>query len=165
MSENLEKQLLTQLKSHARLSNQDLADMTNVPVEQVAKTIQKLEKNGTIIQYTTILNESCLNEEKETIRALIEVSVRPEKKTGYDALAKRISHHPNVVGHYLISGNYDFLIIVEGSSLQEISQFVSGLASLENVRSTGTHFILKKYKENGVAFPTEKPESRLAIIP
>ncbi len=163
--DTLETLLLSHLKKNARLSIQDLVDMTRATAKEIEEILDNLEKSGAIAQYTTIINEDLLKKSPSLIRALIEVSVRPEKKTGYDAVAKRISAHPNVVSHYLLSGNYDFLVIVEGSTLQEISQFVSELASLENVRSTGTHFILKKYKESGVHFLSEESENRLAIVP
>ena len=163
MSKKLEQDILNLLKENARLGNRDIADCLGTSESDVHTIIQKLEKNGTILKYTAIINEA--KPEKELIRALIEISVRPEKKSGYDAIAKRISNHPSVVGHYLISGNYDFLVLVEGETFQDISGLVSELASIENVRSTGTHFILKKYKENGVPFVSDELENRLPIIP
>ena len=159
-----EKELVRLLKENARYTSEDLALMTALSTVEVEGLIKAWEADGVILRYTTLFNEEKFKEEHPKIRALIEVSIRPEKKTGFDAIARRICKHPNVIEHYLISGNYDFLIIVEGRSLQEISSFVSDtLASIENVRSTGTHFILKKYKENGVVYGSEEIGSRLAI--
>ncbi len=159
-----EKELVHLLKENARLSSEDLGQMVGLPSSKVQSLIQSWQKDGIILKHTTLFNEEKLESTHDTIRALIEVSIRPEKKTGFDAIARRICKHPNVIDHYLISGNYDFLIIVEGKSLQEISSFVSNtLASIENVRSTGTHFILKKYKENGIALGTEEMENRILV--
>lgn len=158
-----EKELVRLLKENARYTPEDLALMTGLSTTQVEGQIKTWEAEGIILRYTTVFNDEKFKEEHPKIRALIEVSIRPEKKTGFDAIARRICKHPNVE-HYLISGNYDFLIIVEGRSLQEISSFVSDtLASIENVRSTGTHFILKKYKENGVIYGAEETGNRLVI--
>ncbi len=165
MTKQFEESLIRLLRDNARYSNQELADILNVSAKDVEKGIKKLEKDGVILKYTTVFNDQKIDGDS-VIRALIEVSIRPEKKTGFDAIAQRICQHPNVVDHYLISGNYDFLIIVEGKSLQEISSFVSDkLASIENVRSTGTHFILKKYKEHGVIMSREEGPRRLAVSP
>lgn len=159
-----EKELVRLLKENARYATEDLAEMTGLSTQEVEGLIKRWESEGVILRYGTVFHEEKLKEDQPKIRALIEVSIRPEKKTGFDAIARRICKHPNVIEHYLISGNYDFLIIVEGRSLQEISSFVSDtLASIENVRSTGTHFILKKYKENGVIYGSEESGSRLAV--
>ncbi len=156
--------ILNLLQKNARLSNKDIADSLDISESEVQKTIKTLESKGVIIRYSTILNYNH-PDTKTKIRALIELSIRPEKKEGYDAIAKRISENSFVIDHYLVSGNYDFLIIMEGSTLQEISEFVSEFASMENISKTATHVILKTYKENGVPFnPTDK-EKRLPISP
>lgn len=165
MTPSQQQDILRLLRENARLSVADLATMTGVSPEKVSQLITQWESNGTILKYITVFNEQ-KHVESTKIRALIEVSIRPEKKKGYDSIASRICKHPNVIDHYLISGNFDFLVIVEGDSLQEISSFVSDkLASIENVRSIGTHFILKKYKENGVLFEQEELADRLAVMP
>ncbi len=162
---SLDQDVIRLLRDDARLTAKDIAGMLGVAEKSVAACISHLEKDGVILKYTTVTNDPKGNKGTK-IRALIELSIRPEKKTGYDAIARRICKHPNVVDHFLISGNYDFLVIVEGDSLQEISSFVSDkLASIENVRSTATHFILKKYKEHGVVFDAELPPQRLAVSP
>jgi DNA-binding Lrp family transcriptional regulator len=166
MTKNQERDILRILQDNARLSADEIAAMVNGDPEKVKSLIHSWEANGVIIKYTTVLNELKLEDSPTTLRALIEVNVRPEKKTGFDAIASRICKHPNVVDHYLISGSYDFLVIVEGRSLQEISSFVSDkLASIENVRGTATHFILKKYKDHGVIFESEPLPERLAVSP
>ncbi len=164
-SSQLDQDIVRLLHDDARLTPEDIGGMLGVASKTVATHIAKLEHEGVILKYTTVTNDP-KGDKGTKIRALIELSIRPEKKTGYDAIARRICKHPNVVDHFLISGDYDFLVIVEGDSLQEISSFVSDkLASIENVRSTATHFILKKYKEYGVVFESELPPQRLAVSP
>jgi DNA-binding Lrp family transcriptional regulator len=160
-----ELEILELLKQNARMSAKDISKCLGVSEKEVDKTINKLEKSGIIAQYTTVINENKL-EEALLIRALIQVSIRPEKNKGFDAIAGRICKYENVVDHYLMSGQYDLLIVVEGKTLQEISAFVSEkLASLDNVRSTATHFILKKYKEKGCIIESKSSESRLRYSP
>jgi len=165
MTAQQSQDILRILQQDSRAAHADIATMIGTTASKVSAHIKKLEADGVILKYTTVVNDAKLADPYK-IRALIEVSIRPEKKTGYDAFAKRLCKYPNVIDHYLISGNYDFLVIVEGATLQEISSFVSNkLASMDNVRSTTTHFILKKYKEHGVTFGIEEQENRLAISP
>ena len=156
--------ILNLLQKNARLSNKDIADSLDISESEVQKTIKTLESKGVIIRYSTILNHNH-PDTKTKIRALIELSIRPEKKEGYDAIAKRISENSFVIDHYLVSGNYDFLIIMEGSSLKEISEFVSELASMENISKTATHVVLKTYKENSIQLNQKNKEKRLPVSP
>ena len=162
----IKRDVLQLLKENSRLPISDIAYMLNVSESKVEKTIKKLETEGVIEQYTILINEEKLDEAPPTIRALIEVSVQPEKNKGFDHIAKQVLQYENVVDHYLVSGSYDFLIVVEGESLHDISSFISKkLSSIKNVKGTRTHFILKKYKENGVVFGGDSSEHRLAVSP
>lgn len=160
-------QVLALVTANARLSCDDIADQLQISIPQVESILKALETQGIIIQYTTVVDEKKLPQRSGKIKALIEVSVRPEKRTGFEAIAQKIAQFTNVVDHYLVSGGYDFLVIVEGDSLEEISSFVSDkLASIDNVRSTATHFIMKKYKEKGILIgQSPKSEDRLAVSP
>ena len=161
---HIEKDLINLLKENARRSNSDLAALLGVKEEKVKKMITALEKEGVIVQYTAVIHEDKVKDSDVIIRALIELSVRPRRKTGYQHIARRISQYSDVVSHYLVSGNYDFLIIAEGKSLEDISTFVSDkLASIEHITSTSTHFIMKKYKENNVMFAHEDSVDRLMV--
>ncbi|NBV83150.1 Lrp/AsnC family transcriptional regulator [bacterium] len=160
-----ELQILELVSSNARMATADIADQLQLTQAQVESTLKKLESDGVIIQYTTVVDEKKLPKTSK-IKALIEVSVRPEKRTGFEAIARKIAQFSNVVDHYLVSGGYDFLVIVEGDSLEEISSFVSDkLASIDNVRSTATHFIMKKYKEKGILIGQAPQEERLVVSP
>lgn len=157
-------ELIKILKQNARTPLEDIARMLNVTVKKVAAMIEKLEADGVILQYTAVTNDELIPGNDASIRALIKIKVAPQKRAGFDAVAQRICRYDNVVSHYLVSGDYDFLVIVEGNSLQEISAFVSDkLASIEHVVSTATHFIMKKYKESGVMLERPNEDARLAV--
>ena len=91
---------------------------------------------------------------EENVVALIEVKVTPQRGVGYDKIAERIYQHKEVSSVYLMSsGNFDFTVIIEGKTMRQVAQFVSDkLATIDGVLSTSTHFVLKKYKNNGVVF-------------
>ncbi len=166
MTTTVDQDILQLLTKNARLSSEDIAKMLRLSVTVVEDTIHRLENEDVIVRYTTIINEQKVPQMKKKVRALIEVGVRPERDRGFDDIARRIAQYPNVVDHYLISGSYDFLLIVEGDSLEEISSFVSDkLASTDNVRSTATHFIMKKYKEKRIIIGEQEVSERLAIMP
>ena len=98
------------------------------------------------------------------VRALIEVSITPQKDVGFDRIAERIYSYPEVKSCYLVSGGYDLLVVVEGHSIQTVADFVAAkLSSMANVRQTATHFLLRKYKEEGQIFKHAKNERRQNI--
>lgn len=157
-------ELLNILKKSARTSLEDIARMLRSTPEEVAAKIEEYEKAGTIRGYRTLINEDHLPDDGVT--AVIEVKVQPEREGGFDRVARRISGFPEVVNHYLMSGKYDLLLFVEGRNLREVAQFVSErLATLDGVLSTGTHFMLKTYKQDGVLMDAEKQDDRLQVSP
>lgn len=157
-------ELLKILKQHARLSVEDLAKMLRSTPAEVAAKIEEYEKAGTIRGYHTLINEDHLPDEDVT--AVIEVKVQPERDGGFDRIARKISDFPEVVNMHLMSGKYDLLLFVTGRNLREVAFFVSEeLATIDGVMSTGTHFMLKTYKEDGVLMVGEKPDNRLQVCP
>ena len=160
----VEKDILEVLKNNSRMSIKDISSFVDAPESEVAEIIDAFEKNGTILQYTAVINERKLPKSKT--RALVEVCISPEKGTGFETIAKRISNNVHVVDLYLIAGQYDFLLVVEGNSIEEISAFVyDKLATMDNIRSTSTHFFMKKYKEKGIVFEDNNDQKRLAVSP
>jgi DNA-binding Lrp family transcriptional regulator len=159
------EQVFEILEQNARATPEQISTMTNIPVAEVGKIIKQAEKDGTILKYKTTINWSKLG--KEEIWALIEVKVTPQRDVGFDAIAERIYQFPQVHSAFLVSGTYDLAVLVKGSSMQEISSFVTArLAPLERVQSTVTHFLLKRYKENGEIFqPRKEVDRRLPITP
>lgn len=157
--------ILTILEKDARIAHSDIAKQLGVAESEVKKAIANLEEKGAILRYTTVTDEEALDETPQVVRAVVEVSIRPEKKTGFETLARRICRYPEVVAHYLVSGQYDFLVVVEGRNHQEIASFIyEKLATIENVTGTNTHFILRKYKEHGVMIQKPSAPERMAIV-
>jgi len=159
------KEIFEILEQNARATPEQISTMVDKPVSEVEKIIKQAEKDGTILKYKTIINWPKL--EKEDIWALIEVRVTPQRGVGFDAIAERIYQFPEVYSAYLVSGTYDLSILVRGKNMQEISSFVAEkLAPLEQVQSSVTHFLLKRYKENGETFHLPKEvNKRLPITP
>jgi DNA-binding Lrp family transcriptional regulator len=162
--ETVMDEILEILANDARLSPAEIAKLTGKDVATVKKAIKKFEKEGIIVRYKTVINHDLAREANSFVRALIEVSITPQKDLGYDSIAERIYSFPEVSSCYLVSGTYDLLVIVEGENIQTVSNFIAAkLAPLEHVRSTTTHFLLKKYKEDGQVLRRRKEQKRLAI--
>ena len=157
-------ELLNILKKNARTSLEDIAKMTRSTPGAVAARIEEYEKSGTIRGYRALLNEDHLKEDRVT--AVIEVKVQPEREGGFDRIARRISGFPEVTNMHLMSGKYDLLLFVEGDNLRKVASFVSErLATLDGVLSTGTHFMLKTYKQDGVLIDGDRADDRLQVSP
>ena len=160
----LEMDLLEILKEDCRLSLEKLAVMTGATTTEVAETIDNLEKNRVILRYAPVINWD--KTDRERVEAMIEVRVTPTRGQGFDKIAERIYNYPEVQSVYLISGGYDLLVILEGKTLKEVSHFVSSkLSTLDSVISTATHFILKKYKDDGIIFDKKKKDERMLVEP
>ena len=158
------EQIFEILQGNARATPEQISTMLGIPISEVEKTIKKAEENKTILKYKTIINWSKLG--KEEVWALIEVRVTPQHDVGFDAIAEHIYRFPQVQYAYLVSGTYDLAILVKGKNMQEISSFVTEkLAPLEKVQSTVTHFLLKRYKDDGEIIEPTKELKRLPITP
>ena len=157
----LYQDILALLKEDARMPISDLATMLGADEEKVKDAIADMEKQGVIAKYTIIVNdEKC---EKEGVEALIEVKVSPVREKGFDEIAQYIYQFDEVKSVYLMSGAYDLAVFIEDVSLQKVARFVSEhISTFNGVISTATHFILKKYKVEGIL--TEKDEDRRISI-
>ncbi|MDD5156344.1 MAG: Lrp/AsnC family transcriptional regulator [Candidatus Omnitrophica bacterium] len=157
-------EILEVLEKDARTSPEDIAKMLKKKLKSVKEAIKKYEKEGIILKYKTVINRELVRQAGSEVRALIEVNIMPQKDVGFDKVAERIYSFPEVSSCYLISGTYDLLLIVEGKDLQTVSRFVAEkLSPLENIRGTSTHFLLKKYKEDGVILKHKEENKRIAI--
>ena len=152
--------ILDLLENNARLTSQDLADILNEDEASIKSEIQSLEKNK-IIYYNKALKD-------QKVLAYIEVSCTPTRNRGYDKTAALIANYPEVDTMYLLSGDCDFLCLVQGKTMFEVARFVSDkIACVEDVRSTKTLFVLKQYKQSGIVMidKPEDKESRLVVTP
>jgi len=156
--------LLKLLEEYALRTPADLSKMLNLPSDEVQRRIKQNEDDKVILGYKAVINDDKID--TDLVKAVIEVKIQPEREGGFDRIAKRIAKFNEVTSLFLMSGGYDLLIFVEGHSLRQVAQFVAEkLATLEGVTSTGTHFMLKTYKEQGVLMDGADEYERLKISP
>lgn len=156
------KQVLKLLQEDARYTAEMIAVMINSTHEAVKSIITSLEDDGIIVKYTAIVDNEKAN--SDYVDALIEVTVTPQKRCGFDAIADEICKSEMVKNVYLMSGSYDIAITIEGKTVRDISLFVSeNLATIDSVVSTTTHFILKQYMVSGVVLKPNNVEKRELI--
>ena len=156
------KEILKILENDARTTTKQISTMTGAPVTEVNKLIKQAEKGRIILKYKTVINWDKV--ENEHVWALIEVKVTPEKDVGFDSIAERIYLFPQARTVYLLSGTYDLLVLAMGKNEHEVADFVSQkLAPIEGVQGTVTHFVLKRYKEDGEILEGEEQIKRQPI--
>lgn len=157
------EEILEILEKNSRYSDEKIAIMTGKTVEEVRDIIRDYEEQSIIAGYTTLVNWE--NTGKETVTALIEVKVTPQRGEGFDKVAERLYKFDEVRSCYLMSGGFDLTVIVEGKTMKEVALFVSEkLAVQEYVLSCATHFVLKKYKEHGTIFKEREFDDREVIF-
>ena len=159
----MKDKIISLLRSNAKLTASELAVNLNIPENEIAAAIAEMENDGVIRGYTAIVSDEAPGSETR-VKALIEVKVTPNRDGGFDRVARRIAKFPEVTDLCLLSGNYDLQLTVEGSSLQQVANFVSGkLATIDGVISTSTAFQLKRYKESGMIMQSDEEYERLKI--
>lgn len=160
----MREEMLAIIEKNSRIGLKELAVMLGAEEIDVVNELAALESEGIVCGYHTLINWEKTNIEK--VSALIEVRVTPQRGQGFDNVAERIQEYPEVQSVYLMSGGYDLMVILEGKTLREVSSFVSDkLSTQEQVLSTATHFILKKYKDHGTVLSRKKEDEREMITP
>lgn len=165
------REILELLERDAHLTHETIATMTGLPVDQVEAQVAQWQASGVIRRYTAVVDwdrAADVGEDRipEVVTAFIDVSVAPARSVGFDDVAERISRFPEVRSVYLVSGGHDLRCTVTGRSIRAVSDFVSQkLSTIERVRATATHFVLKAYKRDGVAFAEPEPDHRLRVTP
>lgn len=155
----MREELLAIIETNSRIEVKELAVLLGVEEIDVVNELAAMEAEGIICGYYTLVNWE--NTTIDKVTALIEVRVTPQRGQGFDKIAERIYNYPEVRSVYLISGGYDLMVILEGKSLREVSNFVSDkLSTLDTVLSTATHFILKKYKDYGTVLGQKIQDER-----
>lgn len=162
--EELRIEILKYLETNSRVDLGELAVLLGVEQTDVANEIADMEKEKIICGYHTLIDWDKAG--VESVTALIEVRVTPQRNQGFDKIAERIYNYPEVHAVYLISGGYDLLVTLEGKTLKEVSRFVSEkLSPIDSVISTATYFILKKYKDHGTILGRKKESERMLVTP
>ncbi len=158
------KELLELLEANDRLTPAELGVMLGMSEAEVKAKIAALEADKVILDYRAMVNWEKAGVEK--VSAVIEVRVTPQRDVGFDEIAERIYRFDEVKSVYLMSGAYDLIVLIEGTTMKEVALFVSQkLATIENVLSTATHFVLKKYKLEGVILEDREEVERLVVAP
>jgi DNA-binding Lrp family transcriptional regulator len=159
----MSKEILSILEDDARTTPEQIATMTGKSKDEVVDIIKQAEADRVILKYKTVINWEKVEEEQ--VWALVELKITPQKDVGFDAIAERIMHLPSARTVYLLSGTYDLLILVIGKTKQEVADFVSQeLAAIEGVQGTVTHFMLKRYKEDGEILDGDEIIKRQPVI-
>ncbi len=159
-----EIEVLRLLEENSRMSVEEMAEMLALPVERVREIIQKLEDEKIILKYKAIVDWEKVHE--DFVYALINVKVSLTRERGYDDIAKRIAKFPEVHAVRLVSGEYDFQVVIKGKSLKDVAFFVAEkISTIPEVRDTFTHFVLRTYKEEGVNLFSDEEDRRLAFVP
>ncbi|MGI6004888.1 MAG: Lrp/AsnC family transcriptional regulator [Christensenellales bacterium] len=162
--QKLEHEILDILCEDARTAPEKIAEMVGESAAAVQACIDKLEQDGVIIRYRALIDWERVD--REIVQAWIEVRVTPQSERGFDSIAEKIYRYPEVKAMYLMSGPYDFMVRVEGNSLKSVAMFVSQkLSVIDGVQSTATHFMLKRYKSDGVILDGQSSDRRLAVSP
>lgn len=160
-----EIEILEILEQNSRLPVDTIAKMVDLETDTVAEIIKKFEDLKVIAAYNTKVNWR-KTDRRELVSAMIDVKVSPKRDVGFDEIAERIYRFPEVKSVYLMSGAYDLSVVIEGQSLSEVGTFVSEkLSTLDSVLSTTTHFVMKKYKHDGVIFDDGEKDKRIVVSP
>ncbi len=155
----MDKNLLKLLEDDARLTTEQLSVMLDAPVDDVREQMDKLENDGVILGYKAVIDWE--KTDREYVTAMIDVKLSPQRDRGFDKVAEKIFNYPEVKSVFLMSGAYDLSVIIEGKTMREVAYFVSQkLAPIESIISTATHFVLHKYKDNGIIYGYDEIDER-----
>ncbi|MBO6304139.1 MAG: Lrp/AsnC family transcriptional regulator [Selenomonadaceae bacterium] len=158
------RELLELLEHDARRPVSELAAMLGKSEYEIEKSMKDLEKEKIILSYNALINWEKFGD--DTVTAIIEINLTPEREVGFDAIAERIYRYDEVRTVYLMSGSFDLLVIIEGQSLKEVANFVATrLSTIEGVTATRSHFMLKPYKKDGVLMTDSEKDRRLVVSP
>jgi DNA-binding Lrp family transcriptional regulator len=159
----MDREILKILSKNSRLSNKQIAVMIDKSEQYVADKIKEMEEKNILLGYPALIDVEKTQE--DIVTAYIEVKVTPQRERGFDEVAERIYQFPQVKSCSLMSGGYDLFVTVEGKSMKDVALFVAEkLATVDSVLSTSTHFVLKKYKDNGVIFNKKHKDNREAVV-
>ena len=159
----INNELLEIIEKDARLTNEQIAIMLDKDVGDIKKIIGEYTENGIILGYKALIDWD--KTDREYVSAIIELKVAPQRDRGFDRIAEKIYNYPEVQSVHLMSGGYDLMLMIEGRTMKEVAYFVAyKLAPIEDVVSTATHFVLKKYKDKGVIYKAPEKDERESLM-
>lgn len=158
------KDIIAVLENNGKASPKEISELTGRDVQEIKELIATAEREKIILGYKAVINRSLLH--REEVLALVEIRMTPQHDVGFDGIAQRIARFPEVRSVQLVSGDYDLSVVIAGDSMQEVAGFIAmKLAALEEVKGTTTHFLLKRYKEEGLILNQEEETRRLPLSP
>ena len=158
----IDRKILKLLEANARMENEDIATVTDLTEDEVTARIAALEKAGVICAYKSVIDWEKVD--TDSVSAIIELKVTPKAGLGFEEVAARVAKYPEVESVYLMSGAYDLNVVVKGKTFHEVSNFVSReLAMIDSVTSTGTQFVMRRYKEYKVELIGDDEDGRSKI--
>ncbi|MDE1547642.1 Lrp/AsnC family transcriptional regulator [Jeotgalibaca sp. YN-L-12] len=164
MSREIREKILKMIEKNSKRTHEEIAVMLGLELEVVTETIEQLEAEKVICGYHTLVNWD--KAEDDEVSAVIELKVNPQRGSGFDKIAERVYQYPEVDAVYLMSGAYDLLVEMRKAPMKEIAAFVANrLSTIDEVQSTATHFILKRYKDHGTLFVEENKDQRMVVSP
>lgn len=164
MTKETKEKILKIIEKNSRLTNVDIAVMLDLDPTEVESSLKKMEEDNIICGYHTLVNWD--KAEDDEVSAVIELKVNPQRGSGFDKIAERVYQYPEVDAVYLMSGAYDLLVEMRKAPMKEIAGFVANrLSTIDEVQSTATHFILKRYKDHGTLFIPENRDKRMVVSP
>ncbi|APZ50049.1 AsnC family transcriptional regulator [Jeotgalibaca sp. PTS2502] len=164
MSHEMNERILKVIEKNSRLTAEEIAIMLGLETDDVVHALKDMEERKIICGYHTLVNWDKANDDE--VSAVIELKVNPQRGAGFDKIAERVYHFPEVDAVYLMSGAYDLLVEMRKAPMKDIASFVARrLSTIEEVQSTSTHFILKRYKDHGTLFVDEDKDKRMVVSP
>lgn len=158
------REILTVLETDAHASPARIAALTGIAEEDVIAAIARWEADGVIRRYKTVVDWDRFGDERVT--AFVDVTVAPERGRGFDDVAERIARFREIRAVHLVSGAQDLRVEVEGRSMREVADFVAQrLSGIDRVTATSTHFLLRRYKDDGQLLTDAEPDQRLSVTP
>ena len=159
------KDIIAILENNAKATAKEIAALTGRSTKEVEELIDQAEKQKIILGYKTVINRDLLYNGEEVL-AFVEVRMTPQHDEGFDGIAQRIARFPEVRSLQLMSGDYDLAVLISGNTMQQVASFVAmKLAALQEVNATTTHFLLKRYKEDGIILNQDEGTRRLPLSP
>ncbi|MDO4814456.1 MAG: Lrp/AsnC family transcriptional regulator [Gemella sp.] len=160
----LKSKILKLIESNSKITNSELAAMLDLDTNEVSKLIAEMEADKVICGYATLIDWD--KTDNQNVSAMIELKITLQKGTGFDKIAEKVYSFPEVEAVYLMSGAYDLLVQIKHAPMKDIANFVSGsLSVIDEVQSTATHIILKKYKDYGIVFNKSETDKRQMVTP
>jgi transcriptional regulator, asnC family len=164
MFKDVNEQILKLIEKNSRLSTEEIATLLAIEPDEVQRRIKELEEQKVICGYHTLINWEKTDD--VNVSAVIELKVNPQRGIGFDRIAEKIYHFPEVEDLYLMSGGYDFMVKLKKAPMRDIAAFVSSrLSVIEEVQSTTTHVVLKQYKDHGTMFVSKSGDKRMVVTP